>query len=61
MIMFLLKLRFFPGISFFSACSVWAITLTGEEHLVDPFYDGCFFRHDLRLLILLFLIGVKEH
>ena len=35
--------------------------LTGEEHLVDPFYDGCFFRHDLRLLILLFLIGVKEH
>ena len=35
--------------------------LTGEEHLVDPFYDGCFFRHDLRLLILLFLIGVKGH
>ena len=35
--------------------------LTGEEHLVDPLHDGCFFRHDLRLLILLFLIGVKEH
>ena len=25
--------------------------LTGEEHLVDPLHDGCFFRHDLRLTI----------
>ena len=31
--------------------------LTGEEHLVDPLHDGCFFRHDLRLLIFAFSVA----
>ena len=30
--------------------------LTGEEHLIDPFYDGRFFRHDLRLTIRTFSV-----
>ena len=25
--------------------------MTGEEHLVDPLHDSCFFRHNLRLTI----------
>ena len=31
--------------------------LTGEEHLVDPLHDGCFFRHDFRLLIFAFSVA----
>ena len=31
--------------------------LTGEEHLVDPLHDGCFFRHNLRLLIFAFSVA----
>ena len=31
--------------------------LTGEEHLVDPLHDGCFFRHDLRLTIRTFSVA----
>lgn len=31
--------------------------LTGEEHLVDPFYDGRFFRHNLWLAIRTFSVA----